>query len=237
MILKLLLFVSILSYSVLARDLCRPFYSKIGPSISINNNSKNYQEFKADGFQYKLINLKELKTTDPLYSVVFDYLNKQYPNSLKARHGEDFVNQIQQSNKALWDQMHLMLMFDEKNPNQIAAGVALISARLPSEYLGFEAELGIRQLPREQDKFKAATEIGRLRVDHSVTERRDVIDQLFKTLFQVLNNSTEFSDVYFFTAKTLKKLYQRMGYEFIDVPELENRPEVRATDIISKLKY
>lgn len=237
MILKLLLFASIFSYSVLAKDLCRPFYSKIGPSISINSNSKSYQEFKADGFQYKLINLKELKTTDPLYPVVFNYLNYEYPNSLKARHGEDFVNQIQQSNKVLWDQLHLMLMFDEKNPKKIAAGVALISARIPSEYLGFEAELGIRQLPRKGNKFKPATEIGRLRIDHTVTERRDVIDQLFKNLFQVLNNSTEFSDVYFFTAKTLKKLYQRMGYEFIEIPELENRPEVRETDIISKLKY
>lgn len=198
---------------------------------NINKNSQAVQIFRNNGFIFKILKLSELNENSLEYKKAHDYLDRQYPEALSK--GPKFKSAIIDSNKKLWSQMHLLLVYHDQNLENPIAGTAYISSRTPSEKLGFEDELGVNYLQILKKEFQPVTEVGRLSVDAGYANKRKVLDALLNSLYTIYSVSTDYKHVYIYTSRKLHQLYNIKGLVFDIIPELSSPELIGEEDVIA----
>lgn len=226
-------FILFFQLQVFASEACYSYYPDKAKA-HINKNSKPVQVFRNKGFIFKILKLSELNPDSMDYKYAHDYLDRQYPEALNKSH--DFKSAIINSNRKLWSQIHLLLIYHDQNIEKPIAGAAYISSRKISEKLGFEDELGVNYLQILKKEFEPVTEVGRLSVDSSFSNKRKVLDALLDSLYTIYASSTDYQQVYIYTSKKLHQLYNIKGLVFDIVPELSSSKLIGEEDVIAVFK-
>lgn len=225
-------FLLILSFAR-ANEACYSFYpDKTKSSFSIN--SPRVQIFRNHNLIFKVLKLSEIKRNDPEFQLAHQYLDELYPAVLQKEEG--FKDKIIFSNKALWAQMHLILVFEEGRLQRPIAGSAFITSRSPQEKLGFEDELNIDHLAILNKSFVPSTEVGRLSVDPQAVNKRKVLDAMLSTLYLMHQATPEIEEIYIYTARKLQQLYGIKGLHFEEIPSLSSPNYIHSSDVIAIFK-
>lgn len=233
----------------LASQACISKY--ISPTFSIRiplNDSEEFikaqqgiQTLQSDGLIFKFISLKGLSQNHPLYQVAKNYLLRDYPNYLQKN--ESFIERLNETTLVLWENIHLLLMFERKSLNIPIAGAAFFVSKTNSDSLApfitgplpMELEQGIRLKSKQKNPHIPMVEIGRLSLSEKVQNRRNKLKSLLNVLHQITSNSEPLSEYFTYTSKKLLQFYRFSGYRFLNFPEYENQGLISKDDVISQL--
>lgn len=226
----LIIFVLLVLPFARANEACFSYYpDRTRSNFSIN--SPKVQIFRNHNMMVKVLKLSQLTEHDPEFQLAHQYLDEFYPAILQKEIG--FKEKIVTSNKALWSQMHLILIFEEGNLKKPIAGSAFITSRSLQEKLGFEDELNIDHLSILNKDFTPSTEVGRLSVDPQAINKRKVLDTMLSTLFLMHKATPEVSEIYIYTSRKLHQLYGIKGLHFDEIPSLSSTNYIHGSDIIA----
>ncbi len=233
----------------LASQSCLSKY--ISPTFSIRiplNDSEEFikaqqgiQTLQSDGLIFKFIALKGLRQNHPLYQVAKNYLLDDYPNSLQKN--EAFIKRLNETTLILWENIHLLLMFESQSLNIPIAGAAFFVGKTNSDPLApfirgplpMELEKGIDLKSKQKNPHIPMVEIGRLSLSEAIQNRRNKLKTLLKVLHQITSNSEPLSEYFTYTSKNLLQFYRFSGYKFLNFPEYENQGLISKDDVISQL--
>lgn len=223
----------LITFKASANEACYSFYpNKL--KVNVNHDSPAIQIYRSRGFVLKLIKLSEMQQGSKEFNIASNYLNSQYLKALDR--SESIKEKIKNSNKTLWNQMHLLLVFDSKNLGKPVAGAAYISSKSPAEKLGFEEEFKIDYLKILDKDFSPATEVGRLSVDSSYSEKRKVLDVILDSIYHIHVASADYKQVFIYSSKKLLQLYSYKGFNFEEIPQLSNPDLIDDNDTIAIFK-
>lgn len=216
-----------------ANEACYSYYPD-RTKVNFSFKSPKVQIFRNNNMLLKVLKLSEINEGDPEFQLAHKYLDEVYPASLQK--DQSFRDKIIASNKALWAQMHLVLVFEEGNLQRPVAGSAFITSRAQNEKLGFEDELKIDHLKILDKSFVPSTEVGRLSIDPLAISKRKLLDVMLSTLFLMHQATPEIKDIYIFTARKLHQLYAIKGLYFEEVPSLSSEKYIQVSDVIAVFK-
>jgi hypothetical protein len=199
------------------------------------------QTLHSNGLIFKFITLKGLSQNHPLYQVAKNYLLRDYPNSLKKN--DSFIERLNETTLILWENIHLLLMFDNKSLNIPIAGAAFFVGKTNSGPLApfitaplpMELEKGIHLKSKQKNPHIPMVEIGRLSLSEKAQNRRNKLKTLLNVLHQITSNSEPLSEYFTYTSKKLLQFYSFSGYRFLNFPEYENHGLISHEDVISQL--
>lgn len=194
------------------------------PRIELFGTDQESLFYHKGAYSYALLKLGQMSFQDELFTEAYNYLNFIYPQSLDKSGA--FIDTIKRTNKKIWKQTHLLLMY-ELSSQRMVAGSALITSMSPELPLALELELGI-----EIQRKTPSIEIGRLSIDVKHAHRSEILNLLLLNIYEILENTKGVENVFLYSKKTLRKLYERKGYYF---KNLEQYSKTLGEDIISEL--